>query len=165
MHRPTGGLGLPNFVFYNWSVNIAKLPYWISVFENKCGPTRAPIETLPNPKVSPISILSSPLPGGTIRHVNSPVVKSSFWIWRQFRKHFNFSSTCAICPWHIAIFFFSFLDKTKSAWERDLNIELNEERDLWRHLEVASLKPLHISVIKQLSPTQLLLVLEFPVRA
>ena len=62
-------------MFYYWSANISKVIYWIAVFENKIGPTWALMDTLCNPKVSPISILSSPLPVGTMKYFNNLVIK------------------------------------------------------------------------------------------
>ena len=98
MPKSMGGLGLPNFMFYYWSANTAQLNHWVSAFEYKRGPSWALMEIPPNSEVSPLSILSSPLPVGTIQRFNNPVIKNSIRILLQFRKHFNLNSACGLMP-------------------------------------------------------------------
>lgn len=95
MPRSMGGLGLPNFTFYYWSANVAKLIYWISAFEHKRGPSWALLEVFPT---SSISLLCSSLPIKTINNIKNPVIKDSLRIWSQFRKHFDFSAACSHMP-------------------------------------------------------------------
>lgn len=60
--KSEGGLGLPNFLFYYWAANIAKLTYWITTFADKEGPIWATMELESTLPVSPISFLTAPLP-------------------------------------------------------------------------------------------------------
>ena len=63
------------FMFYYWSANFVQLNHWVSAFEYKRGPSWALMEIRPHSKLSPLSILSSPLPAGTIKRFNNPLIK------------------------------------------------------------------------------------------
>lgn len=98
MTKSTGGLGLPNFLFYFWAANISKLKYWISMHENKRGPMWAAMELESSLPLSPVSILSSSLPSNlSLQHLG-PVIRNSLKIWLQFRKHFHFNQPITLLP-------------------------------------------------------------------
>lgn len=98
MPKRSGGLGLPNFLFYYWAANISKLNYWISRHENKVGPMWVDMELRSDPLLSPISILSSSLPINLSLKNLGPVVNNSLKIWLQFRKHFHLNQAITLLP-------------------------------------------------------------------
>lgn len=119
--KSDGGLGLPNFLFYYWAANIVKMTYWITMFADKEGPVWTDMELRSALPVSPISILTAPLPLNIkLTELNSNlVVQNSIKIWGQFRKHFNLTNTCSFSPIMFNhLFVPSQIDHSFAAWHR-----------------------------------------------
>lgn len=84
----SGGLALPNFLYYYWAANVKKLPFWL------CAPDvpwcHLEAHSLTSTSL-PALICSSPQ-SSLSRFTSNPIVLSTLKIWYQFRKHFKFSS-------------------------------------------------------------------------
>lgn len=120
--KADGGLGLPNFLFYYWAANIVKLTYWITMFADGEGPVWADMELRATLPISPISILTAPLPLNVkASGLNSNlVVQNSIKIWGQFRKHFNLTNTCGFSPIMFNhLFTPSQIDHSFAIWHRN----------------------------------------------
>lgn len=120
--RSDGGLGLPNFLFYYWATNIAKLTYWITMFASGVGPVWAAMELRATLPVSPISILSAhfPLNIRASELSTNSMVQNSVRIWGQFRKHFNLTNICSFSPIMFNhLFAPSQIDQAFAIWHRN----------------------------------------------
>lgn len=89
-----GGLSLPNFRFYYWSVNIAKTAFWLKSVDipwchlemQSCSSSSLRALLTGAPSVNPSGFISN------------PVVISTLNIWFQFRKHFKFVAPTVSSP-------------------------------------------------------------------
>lgn len=106
LERPKseGGLGLPNFLHYNWAANISKLTYW--VFSDIDGPVWATMELTSHTSTSQTSLLSAPSTACTNTKIFSNLVVfnsikinyNTKYNTIQFRKHFNFNQMNGFSP-------------------------------------------------------------------
>jgi len=91
-----GGLSLPNFMFYYWSVNIHKITFWLS----SSTTTWCRLEVNSCISTSPLALLTSPLScnvsSASLTH--NPIDVSTLRIWCQFRRHFKFNSASTLMP-------------------------------------------------------------------
>lgn len=96
--RGSGGLGLPNFLYYYWAANIHKLTIWFNTCANGRGPSWVFIEQNSCPSVSLASLLCAPLPLAVGAHTKNLIVRVSLRIWTQFRKHFGHKRALVSMP-------------------------------------------------------------------
>ena len=94
--KSTGGLALPNVLYYYWAANIHKLLYWTDKPTTN-QPAWAHIE-MSSSRVSLRSWLCSPLPVSATEASDNLVVRQSFKIWLQFRKHFGLQGSSIHAP-------------------------------------------------------------------
>ncbi|CAI5656797.1 unnamed protein product [Oreochromis niloticus] len=90
----SGGLALPNLMFYYWAANIQKYTYWLN------GPQAAwcCLEAQSCFSSSLSALLFSSLPVSLLQFTDNPVLIGSLKIWYQFRRHFNSVSASALTP-------------------------------------------------------------------
>ncbi len=77
-------VALPNFLFYYWSANIAKISLWCNASESNWCTLEAATCTsisLPAPVFAPLSLQPS-------SYTRKPIVLSTLKIRKQFQKHF-----------------------------------------------------------------------------
>ncbi len=87
-NRLSGGLSLPNFMYYYWAANIQKLVFWVqdsslpwcSLEAKSCVSSSLP------------AMVFSSLPMSPSHYTDNPIVRSSLKIFFQFRRHFKFTS-------------------------------------------------------------------------
>lgn len=89
-----GGLALPNFQLYYWSAHIHKITYWLKSSDTPWCRLEAQSCTLSSLK----ALFTSSLPLNPSGFTNNPVVRSTFQIWYQFRRHFKFQVASSRTP-------------------------------------------------------------------
>lgn len=126
--KSTGGLALPNFVYYYWAANIHKLLYWTDKHTTD-QPAWVHIE-MSSSQVSLRSWLCSPLPVSATEASDNPVVKQSFKIWLQFRKHFGLQGSSIHAPVsHNHSFKPSIMDSAFQLWSERGVASINDLYD------------------------------------
>lgn len=92
--RLSGGLYLPNFMYYYWAANIQKLAFWVQTPSLPWCQLEARSCTLTS---LPAMVFSS-LPVSLSYCSKNPIVCSSLKIFFQFRRHFKFISASTMAP-------------------------------------------------------------------
>lgn len=103
-HREHGGLSLPFFFFAifstenYWAANVCAMLYWFN--SHTGGPKWLSLENLSCHPASLHALLCSTLPSPhpIYKYSMNPVVKHSFKIWGQFRKHFSLNDVSVYAP-------------------------------------------------------------------
>jgi exonuclease III len=97
-HREHGGLSLPNFQYYYWAANARSMLYWFN--SHASGPKWLSLENLSCHPASLHALLCSTLPSPhpIYKYSLNPVVKHSFKIWGQFRRHFSLNDVSVFTP-------------------------------------------------------------------
>lgn len=90
----SGGLSLPNFLYYLWSAHIHKLTYWLQSHKLKWCKLQSQSCTLSSLE----ALVSSSLPITFARFTKNPVVLSTLKIWSQYRNHFKLASASITMP-------------------------------------------------------------------
>ncbi len=115
-NRLSGGLSLPNFMYYYyWAANIQKLVFWVqdsslpwcNLEAKSCVSSSLP------------AMVFSSLPMSPSHYTDNPIVCSSLKIFFQFRRHFKFTSASTMAPIHKNhLFLPPFSDSVFSLWEK-----------------------------------------------
>lgn len=94
--RSLGGLALPNFLYYYWSVNIRAILYLLGEDE-KASWAQMEKSSI---RYNPLSVLCSRLPlAHSVSNLTlSPVVLQAIKIWFQFRRHFALNNLPLASP-------------------------------------------------------------------
>uniref|UniRef100_A0AAR2KCA8 Reverse transcriptase domain-containing protein n=1 Tax=Pygocentrus nattereri TaxID=42514 RepID=A0AAR2KCA8_PYGNA len=92
--RSSGGLALPNFMYYYFAANIQKMAFW---FKN---PEAAwcIMESLSCHSSSIRALVYSSLPILSSHFSSNPLVVSTLKIWTQFSKMFHFTEASVLSP-------------------------------------------------------------------
>lgn len=111
----SGGLALPNFLYYYWAANFQKLPFWLQ-------PPDTPwchLEARSCTSTSLSALVCSSLPITPSRYTRNPIVLSTLKIWFQFRRHFKFFPASSFAPIvRNHLFPPSIIDDAFSLWKR-----------------------------------------------
>ena len=118
LQRPkhSGGLALPNFLFYYWACNFQKIIHW---FEDKPITGRADWVRL---ELSSCqyhlgSVICAALPLVCNNLTSNTIVNHSIRIWAQFRKHFGIQGPSTLSPIKLnRMFTPSCTDPTFTQW-------------------------------------------------
>lgn len=99
-HRQHGGLSLPNFQFYYWSVNTKNVLYWTHLPQGDRGPKWLQLQHAWCPLVSLHALACSKLPllEPLSSYCSNPVVKHSLKIWNQFQSAFSLTDMLKHTP-------------------------------------------------------------------
>ena len=119
----SGGLSLPNFMYYYWAANIHKLLFWV----RNPQPQWCQLELMSCVSSSLPALLFSSLPTSPSRYTDNQIVCNSLKIWYQFRRHFKSYSPSTLMPiTRNHLFPPSFLDAAFQLWERNGVQTLND---------------------------------------
>ncbi len=125
-NRLSGGLSLPNFMYYYWAANIQKLVFWV---QNSSLPW-CNLEAKSCVSSSLPAMVFSSLPMSLSHYTDNPIVCSSLKILFQFRRHFKFTSASTMAPIHKNhLFLPPFSDSVFSL----------EKKKVWNALKIFSL--------------------------
>lgn len=94
--KSTGGLALPNFMFYYWACNIQKLIHWVEDTPMTDRADWVQLELASCPTLSSLVFSSLPLLGCNLS--SNVIVNNSLRIWAQFRRHFGFQAASSLSP-------------------------------------------------------------------
>lgn len=117
--KQDGGLALPNFRYYYWACNLYCLSFWVHYSSNDDGPVWVEMEKYFCSPSSLPALIGASLPLPLNLATTSPIVRSSFKIYSQFRKHFGLQRISLSSP--IAsndLFLPSLQDHTFNVWLR-----------------------------------------------
>lgn len=124
--RFSGGLALPNFLYYYWSAHVHKLTYWLQSRELLWCRLESQSCRLTSLK----ALVCAPLPINPSQFTKNPVVQSTLKIWSQYRNKFKLSSASITLPIiQNHLFKPGLSDATYTKWEK-LGIETFQ--DLFR---------------------------------
>ena len=108
-----GGLSLPNFQFYYWAANIARILLW----SKSIAVPWYQLEAQSCPPAYLSALLSGPATANPSDLTCNPVVIATLKIWFQFRKQLKFTAPTALTPLlKNAGFKPTFTDSTFSLW-------------------------------------------------
>lgn len=112
--KESGGLALPNFLYYYWSVNVRTMLFWCS---NGNKPNWLSMEEASCDSASLCSLLCLPLKSSPIMYSNNIIVKNCLKIWAQVKQHFVMLRIPLISPFDLnPLFPPSLIDKTFAMW-------------------------------------------------
>lgn len=98
MPKELGGMALPNFRYYYWAANIRILQYWLQYEIWNTPPAWLEIEALSSQRVSLSALAHSPVKCPPSTHTKNIIVKTSWRIWSQFRRHFGLQTYSTLAP-------------------------------------------------------------------
>lgn len=100
LQRPkiTGGMALPNLLFYYWACNIRILRYWLQAENLISQPSWLSLESTSCISSTLSSLIYAPKQLGSKDYYNNIIVKSTLKIWFQFRRHFKQRSLSLQAP-------------------------------------------------------------------
>lgn len=90
----SGGLALPNFLYYYWAAHVHKLIYWLQSRELLWCKLESQSVVLSSIE----ALVLSSLPINSSRYTKNPVVLSTLKIWSQYRNNFKFISASIKMP-------------------------------------------------------------------
>uniref|UniRef100_A0A3Q1EXS2 Reverse transcriptase domain-containing protein n=1 Tax=Acanthochromis polyacanthus TaxID=80966 RepID=A0A3Q1EXS2_9TELE len=91
LQRPkiTGGMALPNFLFYYWACNIRILHYWIRADGSCTQPAWLHLEISSCIQSTLPSLIYAPKQLPSKEYYNNIIIKNTLKIWYQFRQYFK----------------------------------------------------------------------------
>ena len=116
--RKTGGMALPNFLFYYWAANIRAVSYWKE--NDSTSHTWVSMEEN-STQVMLISLLCArlPLSQPVSSFTSNPLVIHSLKIWYQFRRHFSLTNLSLLAPpQNHCMFIPSTTDEAFNIWSK-----------------------------------------------
>lgn len=136
----SGGLSLPNFMYYYWAANIHKFLFWV----HSPQPLWCQLESKSCVSTSLPALLFSSLSTSPYRYTDSQIVCSSLKIWYQFRCHCKSHSCSTLMPiTNNHLFPPSFSDPAFHLWERN-GIQSFKELYIGKSLVASQTYQLHM---------------------
>lgn len=119
LQRPKtlGGLALPNLRFYYWASILRVIQLWISLEGAPVPPTWLNMEMFSVKPASLTALIHAPLSFSPSPFWNNILVKSTFKIWKQFRRYFGLQTFSFLAPLSAnPVFHPSLIDGAFSLW-------------------------------------------------
>ena len=119
LQRPKtlGGLALPNLRFYYWASILRVIQLWISLEGTPVPAAWLRMEMFSANPASLTALIHAPLSFSPSPFCNNILVKSTFKIWKQFRRYFGLQSFSFLAPLSAnPVFLPSLIDGAFSLW-------------------------------------------------